>query len=204
MYELDASTRGRTPNGVEGEAFGEARGEDSQISVSVEYSFQTSEIEKGLVFDRAAVGFCFGCGNRFAREGGIESFTNVIGGGGTICRVGGANAIDSAGVDEFAFGVDNVHVGGCFSVIELTYFAGGVEKNGSGGGIFIFRIGVGLGAGSVALFAGGGGDDGEPDDPFRGVLFLKFLHVVAGVVFFHEGAVGVKPLEHDKFARVGG
>ena len=200
MYELDASSRGWTSHGVKGKAFGEAGGEDSQISVSVEYSFQTSEIEKSLVFDRATVGFCFGCGNRFAREGGIESFTDVVGGGGTIFRVGGANAIDSARVDQFTFGVDDVHVGGCFCFVELTYFTRGVEKNGSWGGIFIFRVGVGLGPCSVALLSRGGGDNGEPHNPFRSVLFLQFLHVAGGVVLFYEGAFGVKPLEDDKFA----
>ena len=56
----------------------------------------------------------------------------------------------------------------------------------------------------MALFSGSGGDNGEPDDPFRSVLFLQLLHVVAGIVFFDEGAFGVKPLEDDKFARVGG
>ena len=156
--------------------------------------------KKDLILYGATVGFCFGCGNRFAREGGIESFTNVVGGGGTICRVGGANAIDSARVDQVTFGVDDVHVGGCFCFVELTYFTRGVEKNGSWGGIFIFRVGVGLGPCSVALLSRGGGDNGEPHNPFRSVLFLQFLHVAGGVVLFYEGAFGVKPLEDDKFA----
>ena len=39
MHELDTSARGRTPDGVEGAAFGEAGSEDSKISVSVEEYF---------------------------------------------------------------------------------------------------------------------------------------------------------------------
>ena len=157
-----------------------------------------------LILYGATVRFCFGGRNRFAGEGGVESFADIVGGGGTIGCVGRANAIDRAGVDNFTLWIDDVHLRGRFCFVELTDFTRGVEKNGSWGGIFIFGVGVGLGAGSVALFSGSGGDNGEPDDPFRSVLFLKFLHVVARIVFFDEGAFGVKPLEDNKFARVGG
>ena len=149
-----------------------------------------------LILYGATVRFCFGGRNRFAGEGGVES--------GTICCIGRADAVDRAGVDQFTLWIDDVHLRGRFCFVELTDFTRGVEKNGSWGGIFFFGVGVGLGAGSVALFSGSGGDNGEPDDPFRSVLFLKFLHVVARIVFFDEGAFGVKPLEDNKFARVGG
>ena len=53
---------------------------------------------------------------------------------------------------------------------------------------------------STPLFAGGGGNDGEPDHPLGGVLLLKPLHVAAGVVLFHKGAFVVEPFEDDEFA----
>jgi hypothetical protein len=50
------------------------------------------------------------------------------------------------------------------------------------------------------LFAGGGGDDGEPDHALGGVLLLELLHVTAGIVFLNEGAFVVEPFENDEFA----
>ena len=143
-------------------------------------------------------------GDGFACEGGVKGFADVVGCFVAIGGVGGFDVIDSAGVDNFSFGVDDKYLGGGFGTIFLADIPRGVEEDGGGRSIFIFGVGVGLGAGSVALFSGSGGDNGEPDDPFRSVLFLKFLHVVARIVFFDEGAFGVKPLEDNKFARVGG
>ena len=157
-----------------------------------------------LILYGATVRFCFWMGDGFACEGGVKGFADVVGCFVAIGGVGGFDVIDSARVDKFTLWIDDVHLRGRFCLVELTDFTRGVEEDGGGRSIFIFGVGVGLGPCSVTLLSRGGGDNGEPDDPFRSVLFLKFLHVVARVVFFDEGAFGVKPLEDNKFARVGG
>ena len=143
-------------------------------------------------------------GDGFAGEGGVESFADIVGGGGTVCCVSRADAVDRARVDQFTLWIDDVHLRGRFCFVELTDFTRGVEEDGGGRSIFIFGVGVGLGPCSVTLLSRGGGDNGEPDDPFRSVFFLQLLHVAGGVVLLYEGAFGVKPLEDNKFARVGG
>ena len=59
-----------------------------------------------------------------------------------------------------------------------------------------------LSARHVALLAGRGGVDREPDDILAGVFLLQLLHVAAGVVFLHEGAAFVEPFEDDELAFV--
>jgi len=94
---------------------------------------------------------------------------------------------------------------GCgFGFVLLADLPGGVEEDSGGGCILVLGVDVGLGAGAMALFARRGGDDGEPDDALGGVLLLELLHIPAGVVLFHEGALVVEPFQDDKFtAEVG-
>ena len=54
----------------------------------------------------------------------------------------------------------------------------------------------------VALLAGRGGEDREPDDAFGGPLFLEGFHVAAVVVLLVVGAAAVGPLEDDPLAAV--
>ena len=72
------------------------------------------------VFYAAAVGFCFWMGDGFACEGGVEGFANVVSCFGAIGRAGRWDTIDSAGINDLAFGVDNKYVGGCFGAVFLT------------------------------------------------------------------------------------
>ena len=118
-------------------------------------------------------------GDGFACEGGVEGFANVVGCFVAIGGVGRWDAIDSTRVDNFSFGVDNKYLGGGFGTIFLADISCGIEENGGGRSIHVFAVGFGLGSGAVTLFAWGGGDDGEPDDPFGGVLLLEFLHISA-------------------------
>lgn len=121
----------------------------------------------------------------------------------TIRRICGANAVDCTHVDQFSFWVNDEHVGSGFGSIQLTYFAGWVEEDGGGGGFLVFYVRFGLRASAVALFSWSGRDDGEPDDPFRRVLFLQGLHVSDRIVFFYEGTFRVHPLQNDELSRVG-
>ena len=121
-----------------------------------------------------------------------------------IGRIGGADAVDGSHVDKFSLRVDDKHVGSGFGSVHLTYFPRGVEEDGCGGGFLVFCVRFGLGASAVALFSWSGRDDGEPNDPFSGVLFLQGLHVSDRIVFFNEGTFRVHPLQNDKLSRVGG
>ena len=85
-----------------------------------------------------------------------------------------------------------------FGLVPLADLAGRVEENGGGGGVLV--LGVGLRSGAVALFAGGGGDDGKPDHALGGVLLLELLHIAAGIVFFDEGTLMIEPFEDDELA----
>ena len=58
--------------------------------------------------------------------------------------------------------------------VEAADGAGGVEEGGGGGGVHGLDVGVLLRRGDVALRAGRGGDDGEPDDAFGGPSFCRF------------------------------
>ena len=42
--------------------------------------------------------------------------------------------------------------------------------------------------------------DREPGDTFTRKILLQLLHVAAAVMFFHERALGIEPLEHDIFS----
>lgn len=139
-------------------------------------------------------------GDRLAGEGGVESFANVVGCFVAIGGVGGLDAIDSAGVDNLSVRTKDKHLGGSFRIILLTNLARGIEKDGGGGSVFILAVRTRLGAGAVTRLAGGGGDDGQPDDSLGGVLFLQLLHVTAGVLFFDKRAVMIEPFEDDEFA----
>ena len=119
---------------------------------------------------------------------------------GDVGGVGGFDAVDSAGINDFAFLIDDEHMGCGFGFVLLADLAGGVDQDGGGGGIFIFGVGLGLGSSTVTLFARSGGDDGEPDHAFGGVLPLEFLHVTAGIVFLDERTFMVEPFEDDKFS----
>ena len=152
------------------------------------------------IFDRTAVGLGFRRGDGLAGEGGVEGLADVVLGLGDVGGVGGFDAINGTGVDDFSFRIDDEHFGRGFGTVLLADFAGGIEQDGGGGGVLILGVDIGLGAGAVALFAGGRGDDGEPDHPLGGVLLLKPLHAAAGVVLFHKGAFVVEPFEDDKFA----
>ena len=59
-------------------------------------------------------------GDRFAREGGVEGFTDVVGRFVAIGAVGGLDAIDGAGVDNFSIRVDDKYLGGGFGTIFLA------------------------------------------------------------------------------------
>lgn len=116
-------------------------------------------------------------GDGFASEGGVEGFANVVGCFVAIGGVGGLDAIDSAAVDNFSFGVDNKYLGGGFGTIFLADISCGIEEDGVGGSVHVLAVGIRLGSSAVTLFAWGGGDDREPDDPFGGVLLLELLHI---------------------------
>src|SRR6202020_1205818 len=75
-------------------------------------------------------------------------------------------------------------------------------NGGGGSGVLGAQIFVLLSGCDVALLAGGGGDDAEPDDAFGGPLFLQGFHVAAVVVLLFVGAAAVGPLEDDPLAFV--
>ena len=95
-------------------------------------------------------------GDGFACEGGVKGFANVVSCFVAIGGVGGLDAIDSAGVDNFSFGVDNKYLGGGFGTIFLADISCGIEENGGGRSIHVFAVGFGLGPSAVALFARSG------------------------------------------------
>jgi len=125
---------------------------------------------------------------------------DVVLGFGDVGGVGGLDAIDGAGVNNFTFFIDDEHLGCGFGTVLLADFSGWIEEDGGGGGILVLGVDISLGAGAVALLAGGGGDDGEPDHTFGGVFLLQLLHIPTGIVFFYKGAFVVEPFEDDKFA----
>ena len=119
---------------------------------------------------------------------------------GHVGGVGGFDAVDGAGVNNSSFLIDNEHLGRGFGAVLLADFAGGIEQDGGGSGVLILGVDIGLGTGAVALLAGGGRDDGEPDDALGGIFLLEFLHVAAGVMLFHERAFVIEPFEDDELA----
>ena len=132
-----------------------------------------------LVFNGAAVGLGGWGGDRFSGQGGVEGEADIVFRLGDVGRVGGVRTIDRTCVDNFCVGVQDIHLGGGLGFELLAHFTGGIEEDGGGRGFFVLGIGFGLGASAVALFARGGGDDGEPNDSLGGVLLLELLHVSA-------------------------
>ena len=63
--------------------------------------------------------------------------------------------------------------------------------------VFVF-----LGGGDVALFARGGGDDGQPDYSLGSPFFLEVFHAAGKVVLLVVGAAFIGPLEDYVFASV--
>jgi hypothetical protein len=86
--------------------------------------------------------------------------------------------------------------------VETTDFARWIEQRGCGSGAHGLEVGVLFGRRDVALLAGRGGDDGEPDDAFGGPFFLLRLDASAEVVLLVVGAAFVGSLEYDVFAAV--
>jgi len=156
--------------------------------------------ELRLIFHTTTVGLRLRCGDGFSGEGGIEGLADVVLRLGDVGGIGGLDAIDGAGVNNFTFFIDDEHFGRGFGAVLLANFSGGIEEDGGGGGVLVLGVDIGLGAGAMALLAGGGGDNGKPDHAFRGVLLLELLHIAAGVVLFHERAFVIEPFENDEFA----
>ena len=150
----------------------------------------------------AAVGAGGGDGDGFAGHGGIEGFVEVVVGGLDVGLIGGGLVVDGSLVDELAGGVDDEHVRGGLGLVEMADLTGRVEDGGGGCGLHGLEVVVFFGGGNVALLAGCGGEDGEPDDTFAGPLALEGFHVAAEVVLLLVGAALVGPLEDDVFAAV--
>ncbi len=76
----------------------------------------------------------------------------------------------------------------------MAHGAGLVEEDVGGGGSAAFHGLFELRGGIVAVLAGGGGVDAEPDDALAGEFLLQFLHVAGVVMLVDDGAVGIRSI----------
>ena len=120
---------------------------------------------------------------------------------GDVGRVGGTDAVDRALVDQHALRVDHIHVRRDLGTIETAHITGLITEIGRRGRAGLLHPRPHFLLGEIALGPWFARVDHQPNNAFRGRLFLQRGHVAAALVMLHhEGAFLIHPLQYHGFA----
>ena len=153
-------------------------------------------LARAAVLDGAAVGACGRCADRLAGHRLGQRHLHVVGRARDIGRIGAGLAVDGAGVDQRALGVDDIHVGRGARAVGPAQLAILVHQRRGDGRTLPVHPGRQLRRGQVVAVVGRGGVHRQPDGALRRGRLLRGLHVLRAVVLAHIRAAGVHPLQH--------
>jgi len=165
----------------------------------MKYAASQQLCRKLVVLHRAAVRSCGRITDFLAGQRFIEGDPHVVGRTRDVVGIRRGFAVDGAFINYFAVGIDDKHVGRVLGAIGLAGLAVRIDEKRGRFRLPFGHLLLGLFGRKISLFPGRGRINAQPDNAFAGKFFLELLHIAAAVMFLHEGAIGIKPFQHDVF-----